>query len=83
MEEDGYKPATSAAGADVVLLNTCSVREKSSEKLFGFLGRLKHPRKILIHVNNTNPILDEGSAQRALLAEAGIEVAEDGMEIRL
>ena len=47
------------------------------------LGRLKHPRKILIHVNNTNPILDEGSAQRALLAEAGIEVAEDGMEIRL
>ncbi len=47
------------------------------------LGRLKHPRKILIHVNNTNPILDEDSAQRALLAEAGIEVAEDGMEIRL
>ena len=47
------------------------------------LGRLQRPRKILIHINNTNPILNEGSAQRGLLAEAGIEVAEDGMEIRL
>jgi len=47
------------------------------------LGRLACPRKILIHINNTNPILNEASPQRALLAEAGIEVAEDGMEIRL
>jgi len=47
------------------------------------LGRLQRPRKILIHINNTNPILNEGSAQRGLLTEAGIEVAEDGMEIRL
>ena len=38
-------------------------------------------RKILIHVNNTNPILDEDSAERATLARAGIEVAYDGMEI--
>ena len=47
------------------------------------LGRLPCPRNILIHINNTNPILNEASPQRALLAEAGIEVAEDGMEIRL
>jgi pyrroloquinoline quinone biosynthesis protein B len=38
-------------------------------------------RKILIHVNNTNPILDEDSAERATLARLGIEVAHDGMEI--
>jgi pyrroloquinoline quinone biosynthesis protein B len=38
-------------------------------------------RKILIHVNNTNPILDEDSAERATLARQGIEVAHDGMEI--
>ena len=38
-------------------------------------------RKILIHVNNTNPILDEDSAERAQLTRAGIEVAYDGMEI--
>ncbi|MBS0578436.1 MAG: pyrroloquinoline quinone biosynthesis protein PqqB [Proteobacteria bacterium] len=38
-------------------------------------------RKILIHVNNTNPILDEDSAERAQLNRLGIEVAYDGMEI--
>ena len=38
-------------------------------------------RKILIHINNTNPILDDDSAQRATLARHGIEVAFDGMEI--
>ena len=40
-------------------------------------------RRILIHINNTNPILDEDSPERAELAEAGIEVAYDGMEIDL
>ena len=38
-------------------------------------------RKILIHVNTTNPVLDEDSPERAALAAAGWEVAEDGMEI--
>jgi pyrroloquinoline quinone biosynthesis protein B len=38
-------------------------------------------RKVLIHINNTNPILDDDSEQRALLARRGIEVAFDGMEI--
>ena len=40
-------------------------------------------RRILIHVNNTNPILEEDSPQRAMLAERGIDVAWDGMEIVL
>jgi len=40
-------------------------------------------RKILIHINNTNPILDEDSAERATLDEHGIEVAFDGMSIEL
>jgi pyrroloquinoline quinone biosynthesis protein B len=38
-------------------------------------------RKVLIHVNNTNPILDEDSPEHAELARRGIEVAWDGMEI--
>ena len=38
-------------------------------------------RRILIHINNTNPILDERSAERAQLDAEGIEVAHDGMEI--
>ena len=40
-------------------------------------------RKILIHINNTNPILDEDSPERKRLDELGIEVAFDGMEIEL
>ncbi len=40
-------------------------------------------RKILIHINNTNPILDERSPQRAELNRRGIEVAFDGMEVVL
>ena len=40
-------------------------------------------RKVLIHINNTNPILDEDSSERALLTQRGIEVAFDGMDIHL
>ena len=40
-------------------------------------------RKILIHINNTNPILDEEGPQRQALTQRGIEVAYDGMEIDL
>ncbi len=51
----------------------------------GMLDRLAPlpGRKILIHINNTNPILDESSKERARLLEFGIEVAYDGMEIEL
>jgi pyrroloquinoline quinone biosynthesis protein B len=40
-------------------------------------------RRILIHVNNTNPILDENSPERAELGRRGVEVAWDGMELQL
>lgn len=40
-------------------------------------------RRILIHINNTNPILDEDSAERAELTRNRIEVAFDGMAIEL
>jgi pyrroloquinoline quinone biosynthesis protein B len=43
------------------------------------LGR----RRILIHINNTNPILIEGSPQRRTVEAAGFEVAEDGMRIEV
>lgn len=41
LEAEGYREAPSAADADVVLLNTCSIREKAAEKVFGELGRLR------------------------------------------
>ena len=49
-----------------------------------WLGKLPaSTRKVLIHINNTNPILDAESRERQTLAEHGIEVAFDGMEIDL
>jgi pyrroloquinoline quinone biosynthesis protein B len=40
-------------------------------------------RKLFIHINNTNPLLDAGSAERAEAKRSGWEVAYDGMEIVL
>jgi pyrroloquinoline quinone biosynthesis protein B len=52
--------------------------------MLDWLGELPgHIRKILIHINNTNPILDEDSPERAELTRRGIEVAEDGWRIDL
>jgi pyrroloquinoline quinone biosynthesis protein B len=45
------------------------------------LARWPDKRRVLIHINNTNPILDEDSPERAQLDEAGIEVAYDGMRL--
>jgi pyrroloquinoline quinone biosynthesis protein B len=47
------------------------------------LNKIPNARKILIHINNSNPILDEDSEQHKALDAAGIEVAYDGMEIDL
>jgi pyrroloquinoline quinone biosynthesis protein B len=47
------------------------------------LDGLSGPRKVLIHINNTNPILDVDSAERAELGRHEIEVAWDGMSIEL
>lgn len=40
-------------------------------------------RKVLIHINNTNPILDPHSAEHALIRARGIEVARDGMQFQV
>ncbi len=40
-------------------------------------------RRILIHINNTNPILDEDSPQHRAVLDAGFEIAYDGMELEL
>lgn len=51
--------------------------------LIAELRTFSRPRRILVHVNNTNPILDDDSAERHTVEAAGIEVAWDGMEIDL
>ncbi|AMO40728.1 coenzyme PQQ synthesis protein B [Acinetobacter sp. BEC1-S18-ESBL-01] len=48
-----------------------------------YLNQLRTPKKVLIHINNTNPILNENSSQFAELKANGVEVAYDGMQIEL
>jgi pyrroloquinoline quinone biosynthesis protein B len=48
-----------------------------------FLRQSPARRKIYTHINNTNPILMPGSPERSKVAQAGIEVARDGLEITL
>ena len=47
------------------------------------LSSLKGPRKIFIHINNTNPILDEDSPEHRRILTEGWELAYDGMELEL
>lgn len=47
------------------------------------LSALRASRRILIHVNNTNPLLRDDSPERAQVEAAGVEVAFDGMELQL
>jgi pyrroloquinoline quinone biosynthesis protein B len=51
----------------------------------GSLAALKGlgKRRIYIHINNTNPILIDGSPERRQVEDAGFEIAADGLEIRL
>ena len=55
----------------------------SEEGLLSKLNALQKPRKIVIHVNNTNPILNTTSPEHAQLNNANIEIAYDGMNILL
>jgi pyrroloquinoline quinone biosynthesis protein B len=45
------------------------------------LARHTGMRRILIHINNSNPILIDGSPEQATIRAAGWEVAYDGMEV--
>ena len=47
------------------------------------LAGLRKPRKVYIHINNTNPMLDESGPQYRAVCDAGWECAKDGWEIEL
>ena len=46
-------------------------------------ARLARPRVILVHINNTNPVLLERSPERDAVLAAGVEIADDGLEVEL
>jgi pyrroloquinoline quinone biosynthesis protein B len=47
------------------------------------LAGLERPRTVLVHINNTNPILLEDSPERDAVLRAGVEVAYDGLEVEV
>jgi len=47
------------------------------------LADLPAARKVFIHINNTNPILDDESPERKAVRDAGWDIAVDGMELTL
>src|SRR5579872_2298934 len=53
LEQAGYEATTDAADADVVVINTCSVREHAEEKLYTRLGELR----VLAEQGGHNPIV--------------------------
>lgn len=53
------------------------------EGSLAFLATLPCSRKILTHVNNTNPVLRADSDERAALTRAGVEIGHDGLEVIL
>jgi tRNA-2-methylthio-N6-dimethylallyladenosine synthase len=66
----GYAPAETPEGADMVILNTCHIREKASEKLFSELGRLRSAKQA-----------KEAEGGRMVLAVAGCVAQAEGAEI--
>jgi pyrroloquinoline quinone biosynthesis protein B len=47
------------------------------------LARLERPRVVLVHINNTNPILFERSPERDAVLRSGVEIGHDGLELDL
>jgi pyrroloquinoline quinone biosynthesis protein B len=53
------------------------------EEILVRLAGVRRPRKIFLHINNTNPMLDEASQQYRQVRAAGWEIAEDGWQFNL
>jgi pyrroloquinoline quinone biosynthesis protein B len=53
------------------------------EETLVMLAGVRRPRKIFLHINNTNPMLDEASPQHRRVRDAGWEIAEDGWQFDL
>lgn len=66
----GYTLSETAEGADMVILNTCHIREKAAEKVYSELGRLRHMK-----------MAKAEAGERMILAVAGCVAQAEGAEI--
>jgi pyrroloquinoline quinone biosynthesis protein B len=61
----------------------CQMGHLPVESVLARLAGLRRPRKIFLHINNTNPMLDEASPEHRKVRDAGWEIAEDGWQVDL
>ncbi len=64
LDQAGYEPTADDADADVIVINTCSVREHAEEKLYTRLGELR--------------VLHEETGRKPLVAVAGCVAQQEG-----
>jgi len=64
LDQAGYEPTTEAIDADVVVINTCSVREHAEEKLYTRLGELR--------------VLEQETGRKPVVAVAGCVAQQEG-----
>src|SRR5437764_4434777 len=67
----GYMPAVSAEGADLVILNTCHIREKAAEKVYSELGTIRRLKRAR-----------ERQGGRMIVAVAGCVAQAEGAEMQ-
>jgi tRNA-2-methylthio-N6-dimethylallyladenosine synthase len=67
LEQSGYEATTDAADADVIVINTCSVRERAEEKLFTRLGEIR--------------VMSEEQGTRPVVAVTGCVAQQEGSQI--
>ena len=70
-------------GSGQTALQMGHVPVSSAEGSLNKLGGLRRPRKIYVHINNTNPMLNEAGPEYRQVREAGWEIAEDGCQFDL
>jgi len=70
-------------GSGQTALQMGHVPVSSAEGSLHKLAGLRRPRKIYIHINNTNPMLNEAGPEYAQVRETGWEIAEDGWQFDL
>lgn len=66
----GYTPVETPEGADIIILNTCHIREKATEKAYSDLGRLREIKDE-----------QEANGKRTIIAVAGCTAQAEGAEI--
>jgi pyrroloquinoline quinone biosynthesis protein B len=69
---------TQGSGQTAQQMGHVPVRQSLSQ-----LAQLQRPRKIYVHINNTNPMLNEAGPEARQVREAGWEIAEDGWQLEL